>query len=172
MPAAPPEPQPFLTNLRLVASPWHLFVFAIHPALATMGLILVAITLGYESIIPARPRLVLGVIYVVSSVLFALKTSGDVRDRLLKDGYVQSYTRRPMMEYAFNLAIMYAMYRWLQNWANTGDGAGKAWGPYAHPTLWVVWWVVVTILVSIGPILYFTARMTPTPVRDAVAVGR
>jgi hypothetical protein len=170
MPAAPPEPQPFLTNLRLIASPWHLFVFAVHPAFAILGFLANALTLRYETVIPAYPRMYLGLLYVIFSLGLALHTSENIKARLLEKGYVRSYTQRPQLEYGLNMAILGAMYRYLQSWRDADEPA--QWELYALVTMWAFWFIGFINFLSIAPVLYFTARPTSAQEMDVVMAER
>jgi hypothetical protein len=130
-------------------------------------------TSGSDFIIPAYPRIYLGLLYAVGGGLgLALMTSEGIKERLSKMGYVQSYTRRPTMEYVFNLAVGYALFRGLQDWPNSTTAAKGSWAVYFYAALCVVWYVAFITHLTIVPVLYFTARKISVVRTEDVMVGR
>jgi hypothetical protein len=168
MPVETPEPQPLLANLGLVASVWNFFVFVIHPALAVGVLELSLLVPIPESLLAFEVRLYFAIGYLVFSMFAAWTTSEKIKVRLTKDRYIQRYTRNRMIDYGFNLAIVAAMYHNMQN------SKGSLGNQSIHATFIFcgLWWILFVLSISIGPVIYFTARASSAEELNAAIARR
>ncbi|KAF2166301.1 hypothetical protein M409DRAFT_23493 [Zasmidium cellare ATCC 36951] len=145
-------------NIKLVTTPWSIFVYVINPFISWALMMYTCFHLNTGGILSTRAQLTFAVvIYPVSVLFLAMATGEKIKSRLEERGYEQRRTRAREIDLLLNLAVFGAFYYWLQSYESDGKESRFAVGLMAVFGGLMIWWFIV--MMSIGPVLWFTVRV-------------
>lgn len=150
-----------LSNFRLIATWWNLFVFAINPALSWAWLFYVMLHLlrkrSLDWILTVHQQVYLGLSYILAAVFLACHTRQKILNQFERAGYVQHPTTRRGIDLFLNLAVIVACWYGVQNWCND-DAEFDDFRMYAYIVFsgLMLWGGI--FLALLGPTLWFSVQ--------------
>ncbi|KAK4626238.1 hypothetical protein CLAFUW4_05227 [Fulvia fulva] len=159
MPEVAPEPDTIYSNIKLIASWRNLNIFITAPPLSNAWMMYPALHLSEEGFLPAKPRLILAIASMVTSGIMMEATVESIAERLREQGYEQKRTGERQADFLLNLLVGGACWYMLRDFCE--DEENRDAGPvliYGVMVLiaFLLWSMMV--LLSIGPVLWYTVR--------------
>lgn len=154
------EEDTVLSNFRLIATWWNLFVFAINPALSWAWLFYVVLHIvrkgRLDAILSPYAQFYLGLAYILAAVFLACHTRQKIIADFEQAGYVQQPTTRRGIDLFLNLAVIVACWYGVQNWCNDAEDSDFRMYAYIVFSGLMLWGGI--FLALLGPTLWFSVR--------------
>lgn len=158
MPQTPQEEDTIFRNIKLITTPWTIFVFIINPFLAWVYVVFTIRRVHLGGILATHAHFTFALFVLPICVLaLALATSEKIQTQLEREGYVQRRTRARELDLLLNFAVFGAFYYWLQRHERDEELGAYAVHRLAVLSGLMLWWLIV--MFSIGPVLWFTVRV-------------
>lgn len=159
MPSDIQEQDTIFRNIKLITTPWNIFVFIINPLLCWSW----AMFTGFVLVHKLGPRANYAfftfalAVYPVCVVMLAIATGEKITAQLEQAGYEQRRTRARELDLLLNCAVVGAFWYWAQNYKSDGKEGSIFLGFLVVFGGLMLWWMVVAM--SIASVLWFTVKV-------------
>lgn len=153
------EEDTIFRNIKLIATPWNLFVYIIHPCLCCLWMMFT----GFYLVHKVGPRTNYALftfalaVWPVCMVMLAMATGEKIASQLEQAGYVQRRTRAREVDLLLNSAVFGAFWYWAKNYESDGKESALFLGSLVLFGGLMIWWIVIAM--SIGSVLWFTVKV-------------
>lgn len=151
-----PEDDTILRNLGLITTSGNCLIYIVAP-IACLVLSFYIISRPTSSFLTVYQQGFLAVCLVPFVTLcLAFWRADIIKEQLKKDGYVQRRTRERELDLAISFAPVLAFLYYAQKYEGDGKESKLAVAAMGIGGVLLFWWMIV--LISLGPILWFTVR--------------
>lgn len=155
---SPPEVPSVWRNLKLITSPWNVFMFLVHPAFAFCVSVYTPLHLrepsALDAFVPFGVRLVAGMMYLVVAVILASNRSDQVKKDLRKRGYDQrGPLQRRYMPWS-GVGLLFVL-----NECFTPTSLSEVFGLWASLAVYFIMMRSAAMYTILGTILLLTVRI-------------